>query len=79
MRVNNIPVGLVAAIWLGVVCTGCALAPENTAEAREEKQYRTGSHLPVKDSQATDVKQIDPNTIQTDRPRPVGGPGVRGG
>ena len=67
------------AAWLAVLCSSCALPPQKTADAPEEKVYRTGSHLPVKDGQATDVKTVDPTTIQTDRPRGIGSPGVRPG
>ena len=79
MSFNKLPIALATAAWLGVACSGCALPPEQTTEVAPEKQYRTGSHLPVKEGQATDAKTVDPASIHVDRPRGVGSPGVRPG
>jgi hypothetical protein len=71
--------GATAALWLAAVCAGCALAPEQTAEAPEAKQYRTGSNIPVKEGQASEVKTVDPKSIQLERPRGVGSAWGTGG
>jgi hypothetical protein len=43
---------------------GCATTPDQTAEPREERAYRTGSNLPVREgSVSPDVKTVDPSSI----------------
>jgi hypothetical protein len=68
-----------AALCLALACAGCALPPENATETAQNKQYRTGSNLPVKEGQATDAKNVDPNSIQLERPRSIGSPLQKGG
>jgi hypothetical protein len=80
MTTIRLPALLAAGLWLGVLCTGCALPRENTAEAREEKVYRTGSNIPVKDGQPTDVRIIDSKSMENSRPnQSVGSPIQKGG
>jgi hypothetical protein len=75
MITTRLPALLLAGLWLGVACTGCALPREQTAEAREEKVYRTGSNLPVKEGQPTDVRIVDRDTLQNNRPtQSIGSP-----
>ena len=62
---------VVAASCVAALCAGCALTPEQTAEAKTEKQYRTGSNLPVRDG-PSDVRAYDPQGLQG--PRPTLGP-----
>jgi len=40
-----------------VVCVGCASMPDQTSEAREDKFYRTGSNIPVKDYGGANIEQ----------------------
>jgi hypothetical protein len=57
---------------VALACLACAQTPINTAEPREEKIFRTGSNLPVRDKDApSDVKVLDPASI--DRARGMGG------
>lgn len=54
-----------AAVLLALVCASCATTPDQTAEPREEKVYRTGSNLPVRDPNAkSNVVIVDPAQIQ---------------
>lgn len=47
-----------------LACAGCATTPDQTAESREQRAYRTGSNLPVREgSVSPDVKTIDPATV----------------
>jgi hypothetical protein len=47
-----------------LVCAGCATTPEQASEAREQRAYRTGSNLPVREgSVSPDTKTIDPATL----------------
>jgi hypothetical protein len=62
---------------LPVVLSACASAPE-TGAAREERVYRTGSNIPVKEgAPASGVQSQDPATMQIppnmQRPRGVSG------
>ena len=79
MSLHTMRAGLAAAVALGIICAGCALPPEKTADANGEKQYRTGSNIPLKEGQATDVRMVDPKSIQEDRPRSIGNPMQKGG
>ena len=40
-----------------VVCVGCAQTPDQTSEAHEDKFYRTGSNIPVKDYGSANIEQ----------------------
>ena len=40
-----------------VACIGCEALPDKASEAREEKIYRTGSNIPVKDYGAANIEQ----------------------
>jgi hypothetical protein len=47
-----------------LACAGCATTPDQSAEPREQRAYRTGSNLPVRDgSVSPDTKTIDPATF----------------
>ena len=47
-----------------LACAGCATTPDQSAEPREQRAYRTGSNLPVRDGTASpDEKTIDPASI----------------
>jgi hypothetical protein len=59
-------------ILAATLVTGCAMAPE-AGEPRDQKVYRTGSNIPVRDDNASAAKsgtmqpgQLPPN-IQTPR------------
>jgi len=39
------------------LCIGCTSIPDQTSEAREEKFYRTGSNIPVKDYGSANIEQ----------------------
>jgi hypothetical protein len=64
----------------GLVCTACATTPDQTAEPREEKVYKTGSNIPVGDRRGgPESTTIDPEAVRdavsrSSRPLP---PGVR--
>ncbi len=62
---------------LPLACAACATTSETTAQAHEENGYRTGSHIPVAaNSSSSEVKTVDPSTIQdVMRPR-TGSPGT---
>ena len=64
---------LVAA--LALAAAGCAIAPEQSAEARPEKIYRTGSNIPVRDPSApSEVKQVkidDNPSMHSNLPSPA--------
>jgi len=40
-----------------VVCVGCASTPDTTSDLREDKIYRTGSNIPVKDYGGANIEQ----------------------
>jgi hypothetical protein len=64
--------GPVGAVLLAVLCTGCALPPEQ-GEEKQEKVYRTGSNIPQRDRTAPDVSVMNPSVIQ-DQTRSRGNP-----
>lgn len=50
-----------AVVLIAFACVSCATTPDQTAQAREEKVYRTGSMVPVKDPNApSEVKTLEP-------------------
>lgn len=61
-----------------LACVACAQTSVDSAEPREERVYRTGSNLPVRDKDAaSDVKVVDPASIDRGAPAPSrtrGGP-----
>jgi len=65
----------VAAIVLAAATAGCAMAPDQTAEAKPEKVYRTGSNIPVRDPSApSEVKQLkvdDNPSMRSQLPSPA--------
>jgi hypothetical protein len=64
---------------LSLVCTACATAPDQTAEPREEKVYRTGSNIPVARGSRSDVSNVDPESVRdaVSRSVPSLPPGVK--
>lgn len=47
-----------------LACAGCATTPDQTAEPREQRAYRTGSNLPTREgSVSPDVKTVDPASL----------------
>ena len=57
-----------------LACASCATTPDQAGEPREQRAYRTGSNLPVREgSVSPDVKTIDPATLtlptQSTRPQ----------
>ena len=49
---------------LALACVACATAPNQTVEQKEEKYYRTGSRIPVKDADSGYSKSIDVQSVQ---------------
>ena len=50
----------------GLACVACATPqwdPNNT-EPREDPVYRTGSHIPVKDTASSPSKSVDVQSVQ---------------
>jgi hypothetical protein len=61
-RVHPMKIRLLVLLPLAV--SACATVPDS-GEAREERTYRTGSHLPVKEgAPASGVQSQDPSTMQ---------------
>ena len=80
MALNKTRLGIFAVLRVGALCAGCALPPEKAAEGTPEKQYRTGSNLPMSDRQAKEVKTVDPDTVLPGTSNRRGGsPGLSGG
>jgi hypothetical protein len=47
-----------------LACAGCATTPDQSAEPREQRAYRTGSNLPVRDGGVSpDVTTVDPASV----------------
>jgi len=67
-----------ALVPIALVLAGCATAPatstagsSGTQAAPEEKEYRTGSRIPVRDpsaAPASSVKTLDPSALGTGLP-----------
>lgn len=57
---NTMTVELASAIVL-CLCAGCASVPDQNSEYREEKIYRTGSNLPVKDYGDANIDFVKPD------------------
>ena len=56
---------------------GCALDPKTSAEAAEEKEYRTGSNIPAR--QRAGVHTVDPADIERQRAQAAGNIGKKPG
>jgi len=72
---------LLGAFALALAAHGCATM-DPSEEVRTEKEYRTGSNIPVRDRGATsDAKSYDPTSVQDalqrSMPRPPSG--LKGG
>lgn len=66
---------------LALFIHGCA-TPDATQEARAEKEYRTGSNIPVRDRAGpSDAKTYDPASVQdaVRRSMPPTPAGLKGG
>jgi hypothetical protein len=58
----------VAALVVPLALGACATPSGDSAAAHEEKEYRTGSNIPVRDrSMAGDAKTLDPGSIERER------------
>ena len=63
---QSVVIGVVAAL-----AAGCAATADQKDEPAEAREYRTGSHLPVRDHSAPiDVKTIDADTTSGLRKMP---------
>ena len=51
----------IAAALAALLLIACASAPEQSADAREQKVYRTGSNLPAKDYGAANIEVGKPD------------------
>ena len=51
---------IAAAMLLGL-CAGCASTPEQDSQYREERMYRTGSNIPVKDYGDANIEVVKPD------------------
>jgi hypothetical protein len=59
--------------FLALICAACASTADPTAESGDEKLYRTGSNLPVRERNGpSDAKSVDPASIQDMRNRTGG-------
>ncbi len=71
-----------AAMLITFACASCGTPPQPNAQPYEEKTYRTGSAVPVKDPKAmSDVKIVSPDAVGTQlsgSKAPNPGPGVSG-
>ena len=54
MRNRSVSLAILSSLLL---CVGCEALPDKASEAREEKIYRTGSNIPVKDYGAANIEQ----------------------
>ena len=58
-------------VFATMMASGCAAVADLTNEPAEAREYRTGSHLPLRDRGAPiDVKIIDPDALTTLRQLP---------
>jgi hypothetical protein len=59
--------------FVAALLAGCAAPATNAAtdEPREERVYRTGSNLPVRDRDQR-IDSVDPKAIDTTMPMPKG-------
>ena len=69
MKAFGFSLAIVASL---VVCIGCApLPPDKTSEAREQKIYRTGSNIAVKDYGAENIDVVSGDIVNPVN-RPMG-------
>jgi hypothetical protein len=66
---NDMPISRTARIglaaFLALTCVACATPSTQTAsEPQEDKIYRTGSRIPVKDPESSSSKSIDVQSVQ---------------
>ena len=54
---------IIATVVLTIFCTACASVPDQTAEPRVEKVYRTGSNIPRDRTARSDSKEYDPSQL----------------
>jgi hypothetical protein len=70
MKAPGFPLAIVSSL---VVCIGCApLPPDKTSEVREQKFYRTGSNIAVKDYAAENIEVHSGGDIVNPVNRPMG-------
>jgi hypothetical protein len=62
----------VAASLFVLACAACASTGDDTAEVREQKIYRTGSNIPVKDYGSENIEQRGAEVANPIN-RPMGG------
>jgi len=73
---------IIGTFALAIFAHGCATSPDQSTEIRTNKEYRTGSNLPVRDrSSPSDAKTYDPAAVQdaVGRSMPTTPAGLRGG
>ncbi len=59
---------LAAALVATAVLAACATPSGPEAQPREEKEYRTGSNIPIRDRSApSSVRTVDPEAIERAR------------
>jgi outer membrane lipoprotein SlyB len=63
------------AVAVAIALAGCASTPDKSATTsqapREEKEYRVGSRIPVRDASAVTASptgSVDPSTLRTGAP-----------
>ena len=58
------PLAVLAVFGLALASHGCA-TPSDSAEVRTDKEYRTGSNIPVRDrASSADARSYDPTSVQ---------------
>jgi ABC-type oligopeptide transport system substrate-binding subunit len=61
----------IAAALTALLLTACASGPEQSADAREQKYYRTGSNIPTRDYGAGPIEVGKPGVADSMN-RPMG-------
>lgn len=60
------PVGYALCVAVVLLGSACAETPDKSANAREPKEYRTGSNIPVRDhSSVVNVTDVDPAVVRS--------------
>jgi hypothetical protein len=55
----------IMAVVIALLVSACATTPDQAAESRVEKEYRTGSNIPMRDRTArSDAKDVDPALLE---------------
>ena len=72
---------MLAAVASAAMLAGCASTPDQVAESHQERQYRTGSNIAVRDGDmAGPEKSVKPDTVPIFKgPGPKVGPTGAGG